>query len=88
MTRSFLRTAGLVDINDKADRVIFVVPTKTKNSVDIGRRNFLVTTMNHKGEYDRNNPVQLHDLDEAVRNIIFENCKVLTNRTNREILLE
>ena len=34
-TRTFLRTASLVDINDKADRIIFVVPTKTKNSVDV-----------------------------------------------------
>ena len=79
MTRAFLRTAGLVDINDKADRVIFVVPTKTKNSVDIDSRNFLVNTTNHKGKYDRNNPVQIQDLDEAVRNIIFDSLGAKEN---------
>ena len=79
VTRAFLRTASLVDVNDKADRIIFVVPTKTKNSVDIGRRNFLVTTTNHKGEYDRNHPVQLHDFDEAIRNVVFDSLGAKEN---------
>ena len=54
--RTFLRTAGLVDVNSKADRIIFVIPTKIKNSIDIGRRKILVTTTNHKGSTNESSP--------------------------------
>ena len=45
----------------------------------MGRRNFVVTTTKHKGEYDRNNPVQLHDMDEAIRNIIVDSLSAKEN---------
>ena len=72
ITRTFLRTAGLFYLYVKADRIFFVIPTKTKNNIDIGRRSFPVATTNHKVEYDRNNPVQLYDMDEIIRKIVHD----------------
>ena len=80
-----MRRAALVELNHKADRIIFVIPTKTKNNVDIGRRSFPVTTTNHKGEYDRNNPVQLYDLDDTIRNIITD---TLTAKENLKLAFQ
>ena len=38
-------------MNNKADRVIFVIPTKTKNSIDIGRRNLKLAFQNDTHPY-------------------------------------
>lgn len=66
----FIRTAGLVDIHDKATKIIFLVPSKSASSVTLGGRTFPVVTTDHRGELPANTDVPVYSMDDVLCNIL------------------
>ncbi|CAD7090177.1 unnamed protein product [Hermetia illucens] len=66
----FIRTAGLVDIHDKATKIIFLIPSKSVSTVTLGNRIFPVVTTDHRGEVPANMDIPVFNMDDVLCNIL------------------
>ncbi|CAD7078329.1 unnamed protein product [Hermetia illucens] len=66
----FIRTAGLVDIHDKATKIIFLIPSKSVSSITLGDRTFPVVTTDHRGEVQANMDIPVYNSDEVLCNML------------------
>lgn len=62
----FTRLAGLVDIHARQNKIMFVVPTKTRSTVEIGDTIFDVTSTNRYGELEGENGPPIFDVDAQI----------------------
>nr|XP_034190500.1 uncharacterized protein LOC117608882 [Osmia lignaria] len=65
----FVRTAGLVDMHDVADRLVFVLPTKAQNRVTLGGNTFPVVSCDHRGELPMDANIPMYDVDAQIETI-------------------
>lgn len=66
----FVRTGGLVDIHSVANRIIFVLPTKTQNQVDIGGVTFGVASTSYKNELLADQVFPVYNMDEQINTML------------------
>lgn len=66
----FLRTGGLVDIHSVANRIIFVLPTKTHSQVDIGGVTFGVVSTSHRNELPADQVIPVYNMDEQINTML------------------
>jgi len=69
----FSRLAGQVDINLRKNKIIFLVPTKTRNTVTMGGAMFEVTSTNRWNELDGENGPPMFDMDAHIADML-EGC--------------
>lgn len=62
----FTRLAGLVDIHARQNKIMFVIPTKTRSTVEIGEFPFEITSTNRYGELDGENGPVVYDMDAQI----------------------
>lgn len=62
----FVRTGGLVDIHSVASRIVFVLPTKTQNQVDIGGATFGVVSTSYRNELPADQVIPVYNMDEQI----------------------
>ncbi|AGW80478.2 putative coat protein [Leptopilina boulardi Toti-like virus] len=69
-SETFIRTAGLVDVHSRVDRIIIVVPSKTKTHIRVGNATLAVAQTDRHGE--RIVPRVIHpvDLTQAVGEVV------------------
>jgi len=75
----FSRLAGQVDINHRTNKIMFVVPTKTRNTVEIGGAVFNITSTNRWSEMPGEDGPPMVDMDAHLVDLI-EGC--LSSRRN------
>lgn len=66
----FARTAGLVDINSKVDKIVFVAMSKTSNSVQLGDTTYTITQTDHRGNMHRDEIIPIRGVDRDLARII------------------
>jgi hypothetical protein len=65
----FTRLVGLVDIHARQNKVMFIVPTKTRSTVEIGDTVFNVTSTNRYGELEGENEPPIFDINNQIADI-------------------
>lgn len=67
---TFVRTAGLIDIADRASKIIFVIPTKTSSSVSFGGVVYDIQSCDHRGELPRDRVIVSHNVNDALETAV------------------
>lgn len=60
----FIRTAGLVDIHSRQNKIMFIIPTKTRSTVSVGDAIFDIYSTNRYGEMQGDQGPPLYDMDD------------------------
>lgn len=66
----FVQTSGLVDIHSVANKIIFVLPTKTQNQIDIGGSTFGVALTPYRNELPADQVIPVYNMDEQINTML------------------
>ncbi|AXA52554.1 putative RdRp-complex [Linepithema humile toti-like virus 1] len=69
---AFIRTAGLVDIPSRCDKIIFVVPTQDRDIVSLAGHEFRIGKTDRHGNPDAQNPPIAYNMDATLRKMLVE----------------
>ncbi|UQS94390.1 MAG: putative RdRp-complex [Corcyphos virus 2] len=67
---AFVRTSSLVDLNDSAKNIIFVVPGQYRDRVALGGSSFPIGRTDRHGNVDPIHPPLIYDMDIPIENLL------------------